>query len=114
MDFVVSYVVNSVGVNINTASKSILSYLSGLTSKTIDKIIDTRERLGKFKSRNEIKKETKISDKVYEQAIGFLRVLDGSNPLDRTSIHPESYDKTMLLLENIGLTIKDIGTEKSI
>ena len=111
LDFVVSNVVNSVGVNINTASKSILSYLSGLTSKTIDKIIDTRERLGKFKSRNEIKKETKISDKVYEQAIGFIRINDGINPLDKTSIHPESYDKTYKLLNLIGSNDSELGTD---
>ena len=111
LDFVVSNVVNSVGVNINTASKSILSYLSGLTSKTIDKIIETRERLGKYKSRSEIKKETKLSDKVYEQAIGFIRINDGINPLDKTSIHPESYDKTYKLLEIIDSNTNELGTD---
>ncbi len=111
LDFVVSNVVNSVGVNINTASKSILSYLSGLTSKTIDKIISTREKLGRYKNRIEIKKEAKLSDKVYEQAIGFIRINDGDNPLDKTSIHPESYDKTYKLLEIIGSNDKELGTD---
>ena len=111
LDFVVESVVNSVGVNINTASKSILSYLSGLTSKTIDKIIETREKLGKFKNRLEIKKEAKLTDKVYEQAIGFIRINDGTNPLDKTSIHPESYDKTYKLLEMIGSSVNELGTD---
>ena len=111
LDFVVSNVVNSVGVNINTASKSILSYLSGLTSKTIDKIIETREKLGKYKSRSEIKKEAKLSDKTDEQAIGFIRINDGINALDKTAIHPESYDKTYKLLEIIGSNDKELGTE---
>ena len=112
LDFVVEKAVNSVGVNINTSSPSLLKYVSGINKRNIEKIIKYREENGKINSREEIKKLKLLTDKTYEQAIGFLRVLDGSNPLDRTSIHPESYDKTMLLLENIGLTIKDIGTEK--
>ena len=111
LDFVVETIVNNVGVNINTASKSILSYLSGLTSKTIDRIIDIREKLGKFSSREQIKKSTKLSDKVYEQAIGFIRINDGINPLDKTAIHPESYDKVYKLLEIIGSSIKELGTD---
>ena len=111
LDFVVESVVNSVGVNINTASKSILSYLSGLTSKSIDKIIDTRDKLGKFMSREEIRKKVKLSDKVYEQAIGFIRINDGVNPLDKTGIHPESYDKTYTLLKMIGSSDKELGTD---
>ena len=112
LDFVVEKAVNSVGVNINTSSPSLLKYVSGINKRNIEKIIKYREENGKINSREEIKTLKLLTDKTYEQAIGFLRVLDGSNPLDRTSIHPESYDKTMLLLENIGLTIKDIGTEK--
>ena len=111
LNFVVDSVVNSVGVNINTASKSILSHISGLTSKTIDKILKTREEHGKFKTREALKKETKLSDKVYEQAIGFIRINDGENPLDKTSIHPESYEKTYKLLDIIGSNIKELGTE---
>ena len=110
LDFVVSKVVNSVGVNINTASSSILKYVSGLTKRTIDKIINYRNTHGKFKSRDELK--SLLSDKVYEQAIGFLRITGGSLVLDATSIHPESYDKTSMLLNDLNLSINDIGTSK--
>ena len=110
LDFVVSKVVNSVGVNINTASSSILKYVSGLTKRTIDKIINYRNTHGKFKSRDELK--SLLSDKVYEQAIGFLRITGGSLVLDATAIHPESYDKTSMLLDDLNLSINDIGTSK--
>ncbi len=110
LDFVVSKAVNAVGVNINTASPSILKYISGLTKRNIDKIIAYREAKGKIKSRESIKKDKILSDKVYEQAIGFLRVLDGENILDKTDIHPESYDKTLQLLQYIGSDIHEIGT----
>ena len=110
LDFVVSKVVNSVGVNINTASSSILKYVSGLTKRTIDKIINYRNAHGKFKSRDELK--SLLSDKVYEQAIGFLRITGGSLVLDATAIHPESYDKTSMLLDDLNLSINDIGTSK--
>ena len=109
LDFVVEKSVNSVGVNINTASKSLLKYVSGLTKATIDKIINFRDSNGKIKDRVEIKKL--LSDKVYTQAVGFLRVI-GENVLDRTSIHPESYDKTLKLLELLKLDLKDIGTDE--
>ena len=112
LDFTVESVVNSVGVNINTASKSILKYISGLTSKTIDKLIAIRDEKGKFLSRKEIKQRAKLTDKVYEQSIGFLRINDGDNPLDKTSIHPESYDKTLKLLEFLNLKVTDLGSEK--
>lgn len=111
LDFVVDSVVNSVGVNINTASKAILSHISGLTSKTIDKIIKLREEKGKYKTREDLKKSTKLSDKVYEQAIGFIRINDGENPLDKTSIHPESYEKTYKLLEIINSNLNELGTD---
>lgn len=110
LDFVVSKAVNSVGVNVNTASPSLLKYVSGITKKNIDKIIEYRDSKGKIKSRNEIKKAKLLSDKVFEQAIGFLRVVDGDNVLDVTDIHPESYEVTMSLLESIGKNVSDIGT----
>ena len=110
LDFTTSKVVNEVGVNVNTASKSILKYVSGLTKTTIDKLYDYKEN-NKIKSRDEIKKIKGISDKVYEQCIGFLRILDGTNPLDKTGIHPESYDITNKLLSNLGLDLKDINTD---
>ena len=111
LDFVVSKSVNNVGVNINTASASILKYISGLTKKSIEKIIDFRNKNGRFNSRNELIDNKILSAKAYEQSIGFMRVLDGSNPLDKTSIHPESYDKTTKLLESIGMNYDSLGTE---
>ena len=110
LDFTTSKVVNEVGVNVNTASKSILKYVSGLTKTTIDKIYDYKEN-NKIKSRDEIKKIKGISDKVYEQCIGFLRILDGTNPLDKTGIHPESYDITNKLLKELGLDITNINSD---
>lgn len=114
LDFVVSKVVNSVGVNINTASTSLLSYVSGLTKKTIDKIIAYRNKYGKIYSRDEIKKNKLLSDKAYLQAIGFLRIIDGENILDETAIHPESYPITLKLLDSINEDLSSIGTNKLI
>lgn len=110
LDFVVEKVVNSVGVNINTASPYILKYISGLTSKNISKIIEYRDCHGKFNSRDELKKKKILSDKAFEQAIGFLRVQDGVNILDQTDIHPESYDKVLKLLDSIDSNISQLGT----
>ena len=112
LDFVVSKSVNNVGVNINTASASILKYISGLTKKSIEKIIYFRNKQGRFNSRNELIDNKILSAKAYEQSIGFMRVLDGSNPLDKTSIHPESYAKTTKLLESIGMNYDSLGTEE--
>ena len=106
--------VNTVGVNINTASSSILKYISGLTKKSIEKIIEFRNKNGKITSREELKKKKILTDKTYEQAIGFMRILDGDNVLDKTSIHPESYDITLKLLSSLDLKLDDIGSEKLI
>ena len=114
LDFVVLKSVNSVGVNINTASFSLLKYISGLTKKYIEKIIDYRNKKGKITSREELKKNKLLTDKVYEQAIGFLRIMNGDNILDKTSIHPESYEVTLKLLKELNLNIKDIGKEEFI
>ncbi|MCI7240973.1 MAG: RNA-binding transcriptional accessory protein [Bacilli bacterium] len=114
LDFVVSKAVNSVGVNINTASPSLLKYVSGITKKNIDKIIEYRNKEGKINSREEIKKKKLLSDKTYEQAIGFLRIIDGDNILDVTSVHPESYNIALNLLKELNCTTKDIGTNKLI
>lgn len=111
LDFVVSKSVNQVGVNINTASASLLKYVSGLTKKTIDKILDYRDQFGKITTREEMKKKKLMSDKVFTQAIGFLRIPDSSNVLDHTSIHPESYGVTIELLNEIGSNVAEIGTE---
>ena len=112
LSFVVTKTVNSVGVNINTASSSLLSYVSGMNKKAIDAILEERNKNGKITSREEIKKIKGVTPKVYEQSIGFIRVLDGTNPLDKTSIHPESYKETETLLKSLNLSKEDIGTEK--
>ena len=112
LDFVILKAVNSIGVNINTASPFLLKYISGLTKKTIDKIVEYRNKHGRIAERSELKKQKILSDKVYEQAIGFLRITDGKNILDVTNIHPESYDVALKLLDHIGCTVADIGTEK--
>ena len=114
LDFVVEKCVNSVGVNVNTASPSLLKYVSGITKKTIEKIIEYREKVGKITSREEIKKKKILSDKAYEQAIGFLRITDGVNVLDSTAIHPESYDIAIKLLDLINMDIKSVGSEELI
>ncbi len=111
LDFTTSKVVNEVGVNINTASKSILKYVSGLTKTVIDKIYDYKENK-KITTREEIKKIKGVSDKVYEQAIGFLRIPDGLDALDNTGIHPESYDVANKLLAKLSLKIEDINSQE--
>jgi len=112
LDFVVSKCVNNVGVNVNTASPSILKYISGLTKSSIDKILKYREEKGKIKSREELISKKIVTPKVYEQSIGFMRVIDGDNPMDITPIHPESYETTIKLLEKLGFGISDLGSEK--
>ena len=114
LDFVVSKAVNSVGVNVNTASPSLLKYVSGLKKNNIDKIIDYRNKNGKINSRDEIKKVKLLSDKTYEQAIGFLRITEGDNILDETAIHPESYDVALKLLDKLGFALNDVGKDKLI
>ncbi len=112
LDFVVQKSVNQVGVNLNTASASLLKYVSGLTQKTIDKILSYRDQYGKITTREEMKKKKLLSDKVFTQAIGFLRIPDSENILDHTGIHPESYETTHQLLKEIGASMSEIGTEK--
>ena len=112
LDFVVTRAVNSVGVNINTASTSLLKYVSGLTKKAIDAIIEFRNTNGKITSREELKKVKGLTAKAYEQSVGFMRILDGTNPLDKTDIHPESYKQALELLKELGFTVNDIGTDK--
>lgn len=110
LEFVVTKAVNQVGVNINTASSSLLKYVSGLTKKAIDALLHYREVHGKIISREEIHQIQGISDKVYEQSIGFIRIQEGTNPLDRTSIHPESYPVAEKLLASLGFTPNDVGS----
>ena len=110
LEFVVSTAVNQVGVNINTASRELLSYVSGLNKKMIDKLLEYKEKMDSILTRKELSKV--FSEKVYEQAIGFLRIPEGTNILDKTSIHPESYEIAKKLLAKYNLTENDIGTAK--
>ena len=112
LHFVVETAVNQVGVNVNTASASLLQYVSGLTKTAANNVVKLREEEGKFTSRAQLKKVPRLGAKTYEQAIGFLRVLDGQEPLDRTAIHPENYDEVKKLLTNLGFTTADLGTEE--
>lgn len=112
LDDVVEDAVNKVGVNLNTASMSLLSYVSGLSKSVSKNIVSYREENGRFNSREELKKVGKLGPKTYEQCVGFLRILDGSNPLDMTPIHPESYKKADKLLKLMNLTSSDLGTDK--
>lgn len=111
LNFVVSKTVNRVGVNINTASRELLKYVSGLNKKAIDGIITYRDSQGMIKSREEVSKIKGISDKIYEQSIGFLRIIDGVNPLDKTSIHPENYQDALNILKELHHTPYDIGSD---
>ena len=108
LDFVVETAVNQVGVNINTASPSLLKYVAGLNAGSAKKIVAHRDEFGKFTSRSAIKVKG-VGPKVMEQAIGFLRILDGEEPLDMTSIHPESYEIANKILEKLGFSKADLG-----
>lgn len=110
LGFVVSKIVNNVGVNINNASESILKYVSGLNKRSITKILDYRDKNGKFETRDELKKIKGIDDLTFEQAAGFLRVV-GTNPLDRTNIHPEDYELVNMILNDYGIDLNLLGTE---
>lgn len=112
LTFVVETVVNRVGVNVNTASPSLLQYVSGLSKAVAQNIVNARDEKGKFVSRTELKKIPRLGAKTYEQCIGFLRILDGKQPLDQTPIHPESYADAKRLLSEIGCDINDLGTDK--
>ncbi len=110
LDFTVMKVVNEVGVNINTASPNILEYVSGLTKTIINKLM-TYKANHKIESREELKKAG-LKDMAYEQAIGFLRIPDGTNPLDRTRIHPESYAVTQAILDELKLSLENFGKDE--
>ncbi|MBJ7896377.1 Tex family protein [Bacillus atrophaeus] len=108
--FVVETVVNQVGVNVNTASAALLQYVAGLSKSVAGNVVKKRDELGKFSTRKELKGIPRLGAKTYEQCIGFLRVPDGTEPLDRTGIHPESYKETKSLLKKLQLTTEQIGT----
>ncbi len=105
---VVEDCVNKVGVDLNTASASLLEYISGITKVIAKNIVDYRENNGRFTNRKQLLKVAKLGPKAYEQCAGFMRILDGVNPLDATSVHPESYEAAMKLLGKLGLTMEDV------
>ena len=105
---VVEDCVNKVGVDLNTASASLLEYISGITKTIAKNIVDYRENNGRFTTRKQLLKVAKLGPKAFEQCAGFLRILDGENPLDATSVHPESYEATLKLLDKMGLTMEDV------
>lgn len=111
LTFVVETAVNQVGVNVNTASASLLQYVAGLSKTVATNIVKKREEEGKFVNRTQLKKIPRLGAKTYEQAIGFLRVIDGKEPLDRTGIHPENYQAVKNLLSKLGFTSADLGSE---
>ncbi len=108
LEGVVEDCVNKVGVDLNTASAPLLQYISGISKVIAKNIVDYREANGKFKSRKELLEVPKLGPKAYEQCAGFLRIADGENPLDATSVHPESYDATLKLMDKLGITFDDV------
>ncbi len=100
--------VNRVGVDLNTASASLLEYVSGVTKVIARNIVDYREKNGRFTDRKQLLKVAKLGPKAYEQCAGFMRIADGDNPLDATSVHPESYEAAKKLMDKLGLTMEDV------
>ncbi|HEY5586941.1 MAG TPA: Tex family protein [Ruminiclostridium sp.] len=109
---VVEACVNDVGVDLNTASAPLLAYVSGVSAAIAKNVVEYREQNGKFKNRNEIKKVKKLGSKTFEQCAGFLRIIDGANILDNTSVHPESYIAAKKLLEKMSYTLSDVNLKK--
>lgn len=114
LDFVVNITVNQVGVDLNTASIQLLEHVSGLTAATAKNVIALRDEIGHFSSREQIKDVKRLGPKTYEQAVGFMRILGGENPLDQTSIHPESYKVALSILDQANVNVNDIGSEEAI
>ncbi|EGQ3460904.1 RNA-binding transcriptional accessory protein [Staphylococcus pseudintermedius] len=112
LDFVVETAVNQVGVDVNTASSTLLQHVSGLSRQIADNIVLYREENGAITHHRQLNKVKRLGAKTFEQSIGFLRIVNGKEPLDNTAIHPESYDATYQLLESLELKITDIGTSE--
>ena len=112
LTFVVETVVNQVGVNVNTASSSLLQYVAGLSKTVANNIVKKREDEGSITSRKQLKKIPRLGAKTYEQCIGFLRIMDGEEVLDRTPIHPENYDEVRKLLQKLEMKEESLGTEE--
>ncbi|WP_413627618.1 Tex family protein [Fructilactobacillus vespulae] len=111
LDRVVETAVNQVGVNLNTASPELLEHISGLSSTISKNIVLFREENGSFSNRNQLKQVKRLGAKTFEQAVGFLRIIGGSNPLDNTDIHPESYAIAKQILKHLDLKLTDLGKE---
>ena len=109
---VVEDCVNKVGVDLNTASASLLEYISGISKAIAKNIVTYREENGRFTSRGQLLKVAKLGPKAYEQCAGFMRITDGKNPLDATGVHPESYDATKRLLDKLGFSMEDVKNRK--
>lgn len=107
---VVASVVNYVGVDLNTASPALLSYVAGINATVAQNIVSQREEQGRFTNRHQLKKVSRLGPKTYQQCVGFLRINDGQNPLDKTPIHPESYDIVQALLQHAGYSLTDVGS----
>ncbi|TMU83711.1 RNA-binding transcriptional accessory protein [Bacillus sp. BHET2] len=112
LTFVVETAVNQVGVNVNTASSSLLQHVAGLSKTVANNIVKKREEEGKFQSRAQLKKIPRLGAKTYEQCIGFLRIMEGKEILDRTSIHPDNYQDVKKLLSKVEMSVKDIGSDE--
>lgn len=113
LDFVVNITVNQVGVDINTASIQLLEHVSGLTATTAKNVIALRDEIGHFTSREQIKSVKRLGPKTYEQAVGFIRILGGDNPLDQTNIHPDTYPIAIKVLKSVNMTVDQIGTAEA-
>ena len=113
LDGVVEDCVNSVGVDLNTASPSLLSHVAGINASIAKNIVAYREENGKFQDRKQLLKVAKLGQKAFEQCAGFLRIPDGKNPLDNTSVHPESYQAAKALAENAGFSVEEIVQHKA-
>ena len=114
LDQVVESCVNLVGVNLNTASKHLLTYISGLGPQLAQNIVDYRKENGDFKNRNELKKVPRLGAKAFEQSAGFLRIKDGTNPLDNTAVHPESYSIVEKMAKDVGCTVQELIERKEL
>src|SRR5690554_6152334 len=112
LNFVVTQAVNNVGVNVNTASKALLMYVSGLNKTIAENIVKFRDKIGKFKNREDIIKVPRLGDKSYEQAIGFLRIPESDEALDVTSVHPESYNIAKEIMKRYNITGDMFGKEE--
>ena len=113
LDNTVIRCVNAVGININTASKSLLSYVSGIGEKIAENIVKFRSENGPFEDRNQLKKVPRLGDKAFQQAAAFVRIKDGKNPLDNSAVHPESYQVVTQMAKDLGINVSELIANKS-